>query len=106
MHADKHKSFLQVDFNTLSIKVSYRVILSLLMDMVKHSHSTQSNKFAIFLHYIKKELRDGVHFLHADKHQSFYKLAVSFLMEVARHVQNTQSIGQKWFFEIIEKFGH
>ena len=39
--------------------------------------------------YLKKEVRDGVHFLHANKHQSFYKLAISFLMEVARHVQST-----------------
>ena len=27
LHADKHQSFLQVDFNTLGIKVSYKVIL-------------------------------------------------------------------------------
>ena len=74
------------------------------MDMVKHSQSTQSNKFAIFLQYIKEEVRDGVHFLHADKHQSFYELVMSFLIEVARHIQISQSIGQKWFFEIIEKF--
>ena len=89
LHADKHQSFLQVDFNTLGIKVSYKVILSLLMGMIKHSQSTQSNKFAISLQYLKKEVRNGVHFLHADKHQSFYKLALSFLMVVARHVQST-----------------
>ena len=71
LHADKHQSFLQVDFNTLGIKVSYKVILSLLMGMIKHSQSTQSNKFAIFLQYLKKEVRDGVYFLHLDKHQSF-----------------------------------
>ena len=29
LHADKHQSFLQVDFKTLDIKVSYKVILSL-----------------------------------------------------------------------------
>ena len=75
--ADKHQNFLQVDFNTLDIKVSYQVILSLLMGMIKHSQSTQSNKFAISLQYLKKEVRNGVHFLHADKHQSFYKLALS-----------------------------
>ena len=34
---------------------------------------------------------DGVYFLQADKHQSFYKLVLSFLMEVARDVQRTQS---------------
>ena len=71
LHADKHQSF-------LSIKVSYKVILSLLMDIVKHSQSTQSNKFAIFLQYLKKDVWDEVHFLHADKHQSVYKLAMSF----------------------------
>ena len=62
LHADKHQSFLQVDFNTLSIKVFYKVILSLLMGMIKHSQSTQSNKFAISLQYLKKEVRNGVHF--------------------------------------------
>ena len=38
----------------------------------------------------KKEVRKGVHFLHADEHQSFYKLRL-FLMEVARYVQSTQN---------------
>ena len=56
LHADKHQCFLQVDFNTLGIKVSYKVILSLLMGMIKYSQSTQSNKFAISLQYLKKKL--------------------------------------------------
>ena len=43
--ADKHQSFLQVDFNTLSIKTSYKVILSLLMNKIKHSQRAQSKKF-------------------------------------------------------------
>ena len=30
-------------------------------------------------------------FLHADKHQSFDKLALIFLMEATRHVQSTQN---------------
>ena len=47
LHADKHQSFLQVDFNTLGIKVSCKVILSLLIGMIKHSQSTQGNKFPI-----------------------------------------------------------
>ena len=33
----------------------------------------------------------GVHFLHADEHQSFYMLGLLFLMEVARYVQSTQN---------------
>ena len=80
LDADKHQSFLQVDFNNLGIKVSYKVILSLLIVIIKHSQSTQSYKFAIYLQYIEKEISNGVHFLHADRHQSFYKLALSFLM--------------------------
>ena len=43
--------------------------------MIRHSQSTQSNKFVKSLHYLKKEVRDEVHFFHADKHQqSFNKL--------------------------------
>ena len=68
LHADKHQSFLQVDFNTLGIKVSGKVMPSLLIGMIKHSQSTQSNKFAISLQYLKKEVRNGVYFLHVDKH--------------------------------------
>ena len=50
--------------------------------MIRHSQSPQSNKFAISLQYLKKEVTNGVHFLHADKHQSFKKWKLSFLMEV------------------------
>ena len=39
----------------------------------------------------KKEVSNGVHFLHADKYQSFKKLALLVLMEVARHVQSAQN---------------
>ena len=78
-------------------------MLSLLIDMIKHSQSTQSNKFAVFLQYLKKEVRNGVSFLHADKHQSFYKLTLSFLMEVARHVQRNQNRKLGIFFQYIMK---
>ena len=61
--------------------------------MVKDSQSFQNNKFAMFLKYLKKEVRDGVNFLHPDKHQSFYKLTLLFLMEMARHVQSIPKIG-------------
>ena len=42
------------------------------------------------LQYLKKEVRKGVHFLHADEHQSFYKLGL-LLMDVARYVQSTEN---------------
>ena len=53
LHADKHQNFLQVDFNTLSIKVFLKGILSLLMGMTNHSRSAQSKKLAIALQYLK-----------------------------------------------------
>ena len=91
LHADKHQSFLQVNFNTLGIKVSYKVILSLLKAMIKHSQITQSNKFGNIFTIPQKRSQDGVHFFHADKYQSFYKWTLSFWIEVARHVQSTQN---------------
>ena len=63
------------------------------MGMVKHSQSFQNSKFAMSLQYLKKEVKDEVDFLHADKHQSFlqvdfntlgikvsYKVILSLLM--------------------------
>ena len=55
LQVDKYQSFMQVDFNTLGIEVSFEVKLLLLVCMIKHSHSIQSNKFAISLQYLKEE---------------------------------------------------
>ena len=57
LHVDKHQSFLPVNFNTLGIKDAYKMTLSLLLSMIKHSQSAQSDKFAISLQYLKKEVR-------------------------------------------------
>ena len=65
------------------------LILSLLMDIIKLPQITQSNKFAISLQHLRKEVRNGGHFWHAGKLQNFCKLVLSFLVEVARHAQNT-----------------
>ena len=53
--------------------------------------------FSISLQYLKKEFRNGVHFLHADK------LALSVLTEVARHVQSTQNRKLVIFLQYIKK---
>ena len=53
-------------FNTLGMNVSYKVILPLLMGMIRHSQSTQSNRLAISLQYLKKEVRGEVQFLWTD----------------------------------------
>ena len=73
LHADKHH-FPTYRFQNFRHQSFCKVILLLLMGMIKHSHSTQSNKFAISLLHLQKEVKDGVQFLQADKHQSFYKL--------------------------------
>ena len=44
--------------------------------MVKHSQSTQSNKFATSLQYLKKEVKNGVHLLHTDKHQKLLQVDI------------------------------
>ena len=65
LHLDKHQIFLQVDLNTLGIKDAYKVILSLLLGMIKHSQSTQSHKFVISLQYlIKKFGREFIFCMH------------------------------------------
>ena len=73
------------------------------MGMIKHSQITQSNKLAITLQYLKKEGMDGVHFLYADKHQSFYKLTLSFSTEVTRHVQSTQNRSLVIFLKYLQE---
>ena len=38
------------------------------------TQSLQNRKFVMSLQYLKKEVKDEVDFLHADKHQSFLKV--------------------------------
>ena len=63
----------------------------ILIGMVRHSQSFQNSKFAMSLQYLKKEVRNGLHFLHADKRQSFHSFALLFMMKVARQVQNKEN---------------
>ena len=49
------------------------------MRMVKHSQSSQNSKFAMCLQYLKKEVRDEVDFLHAEKHQSLQQIDFNIL---------------------------
>ena len=88
----------------ISMKASYKLMLWFLMGMVKHSKSHQNSWFAMSLQYLKKEVRDEVDFLHADKHQSllqvnfntlsikvFYKVILSSLIGMIKHSQKAQS---------------
>ena len=100
----------------INIKVSYKLILTLLAPKFPTRWYYQYwwtwssilkvlkvTSFAISSQYLKKEVRDGVHFLYANKNQSFYKLALLFLMEVARHVQSTQNRKLVMFLKYIKK---
>ena len=44
------------------------------MGMVKHSQTSQNNKFVISLQYLKKEVRGEADFFYANKHQSFLQV--------------------------------
>ena len=55
------------------------------------------------LQNLKKEVKDEVDFLHADKHQSFYKLGLLFLIEVASYVQSTKNRKLVIFLQYIKK---
>ena len=73
------------------------------MGIIKCFQITESSKFAISLQYLKKEVRNGDHFWYAVKHKCFYKFLLSFLMEVARQVQNTQNRNLVKFLQYIRK---
>ena len=58
----------------INIKVFCKYILSYLVDVVRHALRTQNDKSAISLQYLKKEGRNEVDFLHAEKHQTFLQV--------------------------------
>ena len=61
LHADNRQSVLHVDFKILDTNVSYKVILSLLTSMLKHSESNEINKVANHFHISKKKF--GMEFI-------------------------------------------
>ena len=93
----------EVDFCVYISMSLLHIDTMILIGMIQYCQSTQSNKFALSLQYLKKEIRNGVYFLLADKYQSFYKLALSFLMEVVRHNQSTQNRKLLIFCQYIKK---
>ena len=65
---------LQYLYNTcqqMNVKSFFKLILSFLVCVARHAQITQNNKFAISLHYLRKERNDEVDFLHADNYESF-----------------------------------
>ena len=50
------------------------------MCMARYAQITQNNKIAISLQYLKKEVNDGVDFLHAGKHESLLQIDTIIFM--------------------------
>ena len=96
LHADKFIS-------KLGIKVSCKVDIIIINGHDQAFSITQSSKFEISLQYLKREVRSGGQFWHADKRQNFSKLVLSFLMEVARRFQNTENRKLVIFLQYIKK---
>ena len=59
--------------------------------MTRHVQITQNSKFAISLHYLKKEFSDQVDFLHADKYESLLQIDCMILMGMIKHSQSSQN---------------
>ena len=60
-------------------KVFYKLISPFLVAIGRHAQYNQNDIFAKSLQYLKKEERDEVDFLHADKHQTLLQVdAINF----------------------------
>ena len=55
-------------------------MISLWLSIGRHSQSTQNNKFAISLLYLKENLKDEVDFLPAGKHQKLLQIDTLILV--------------------------
>ena len=57
--------------------------------MARYAQITQNNKIAISLQYLKKEVNDGVDFLHAGKHESLLQIDTIIFDEIVKHSQSS-----------------
>ena len=101
LHADKPQSFLQVYFKTLGVKVSYKLILYLLMDMIKHSESTKLTSLYCLYNISKKRLETK--FIFCIYITLKFLQAGITLTEVARHVQSFQNRNLVKFLQYLKK---
>ena len=73
-----YKTYLKKEVS-INIEVFYKVILSFWVCIAKLAQSTQNNKFAIFLQYLKDAVKDKLDFLPVDKHQRFFQIDTNSL---------------------------
>ena len=105
LHADKRRSGLQVDSNTLDTRFCCKVILWLLISMIKHSQISQSNNFANLCN-ISKKLGMGFFFgmqintkVSKNWHYQFW-----WIQKIRRLVIFLQHIKKKVFYFLITVF--
>ena len=67
----------------INISVFYKLVVLLSLVITKDVQSTQNSKFVKSVQYLKKEGRDEVRFLRADKHQTILQVDV---INLGRHV--------------------
>ena len=71
--------------------------------MGRHAQSTQNNNFAISLQYLRKQGRNEVGFLYADKYQILLQFVVSTLMTKANHAKSIQNNKFAIFFQYLKR---
>ena len=69
---------------------NYKVLVSFSICVSRHAQSTQNNKSAISLQYLKENEKNEVDFLLSDKPQRSFQID-TIILGVARHAQITQN---------------
>ena len=63
----------------INAEVFFKLIVSLWVSVARHTQSTQNNKLAISMQYLKQNVNDEVDFLPEDKHQRFLQIDTTIL---------------------------
>ena len=79
-------------YQQISTKVYYKLIVSLWVYIARHAKSSENNKLATSVEYLKEKVKDVIGFWPLDKHQRFFQVD-SIILEVfvSRHTQITQN---------------
>ena len=89
---------LKFDFCMLiNMKVFYKLIVSLWVYLPWHARSTQNNKFAISLRYLKENVKDKFYFLPAERQQRFLQID-TIILDVFGQVDPNSSKKQVCYF--------
>ena len=83
----------------INMKVFCKLLISLWVCRV-NAQSTQNNKFAISLQYLKENVKNEVDFLPADKHQSLLQIDSIILFVCSKGCPNYPKQQVSYFFAI------